>query len=167
MKFKRIALILAIVLCIIPFASCSARDASTTIINNVSQRKINKNPHVAEWIERSSGTGFDGISNFILEYSNKNTEIKETMGDTRYTYKLVILRENVEKQAKIRVEYVEEDAKVTVKIIFTDTNKDAKDGRTVSYVEVKIPFNKMVYYDIICEGESRELLERTDKNINM
>ncbi len=167
MKIKRIALVLALILSIVPLASCSARDASTTIINNVSQRKINKNPHVAEWIERSSGTGFDGISNFILEYSNKNTDVKETMGDTRYTYKLVILRENVEKQAKIHVEYVEEDTKVTVKIVFTDTSKDAKDGRTVSYVEVKIPFSKMVYYDIVCEGESRELLERTDKNINM
>ena len=166
MKIKGIAFILALVLCIVPFTACG-RDASTTIINNVSQRKINKNAHVAEWIERSKGSGYDGISNYILEYSNKNTDAKDTMGDPRYTYKLVILRENVEKQAKIHLEYVEEDAKVTVKIVFTDTDKPAKDGMTVSYVEVKIPFSKMVYYDIVCEGESRELLERTNININM
>lgn len=166
MKFKRIALILALILCIAPITSCN-HDSTVKIIDNVSQRKINKVEHVKEWLQQDRSGAYEGITNHILEYSTKNDTDANLMGESRYTYRIIVLRENVEKKADVSVEFVETEKDITVKIIFTDKKAPAKDGRTVTYVEFKVPFNKMVYYDIVCDGDSRELLERTDKNIGM
>lgn len=155
MKAK-ILVLLTLILLMTQLSSCNA---SQRIIRNVSQKKIDDNPHVAAWLAEDKDSAFDGINNHLFVY--------KTFAKGRNLYKIVLLRNNIEKQSDIRLEFVEEDDKITVKIHLTETDKDAVDGRTVSYIEFKAATNKTLYYDVVCEGEDRELLQYTDVNIAM
>ena len=155
---KKILILLTLVLLMTQFAACNT---TQRVISNVSQKKINNNPHVAAWLAEDRSGAFDAINNHLFVYKTF------LQGDGRNIYKIILLRENVEKQSDIKLEFVEEETKITVKIHLTDKNKDAVDGRTVSYIEFKASSNKEMYYDVICEGESRELLQYTDVNIAM
>ena len=155
---KKILILLTLVLLMTQFAACNT---TQRVISNVSQKKINNNPHVAAWLAEDRSGAFDSINNHLFVYKTF------LHGDGRNIYKIILLRENVEKQSDIKLEFVEEETKITVKIHLTDKNKDAVDGRTVSYIEFKASSNKEMYYDVICEGESRELLQYTDVNIAM
>ncbi len=163
---KIIIALLCIMMCVGSFSSCNAA-MSSKVIENVSQRQIDKNPHVAEWLAQDKSNSYQGINNHILEYNTFLNEAEGIGGDPRYTYKIVVLRTGVKHKANVDLEFVETETDITVKIIFTDKKAAAVDDRTVTYIEFKVPFNKRVYYDIICDGEDRELLERTDKNIAM
>ena len=155
---KKILILLTLVLLMTQFAACNT---TQRVISNVSQKKINNNPHVAAWLAEDRSGAFDSINNHLFVYKTF------LQGDGRNIYKIILLRENVEKESDIKLEFVEEETKITVKIHLTDKNKDAVDGRTVSYIEFKASSNKEMYYDVICEGESRELLQYTDVNIAM
>lgn len=155
---KKILITLTLVLLLSQLTGCNS---TQRIIENVSQKKIDRNPHVAAWLAEDRSGAFDSINNHLFVYKTF------LQGDGRNIYKIILLRENVEKQSDIKLEFVEEETKITVKIHLTDKNKDAVDGRTVSYIEFKASSNKEMYYDVICEGESRELLQYTDVNIAM
>lgn len=155
---KKILILLTLVLLMTQFAACNT---TQRVISNVSQKKINNNPHVAAWLAEDRSGAYDSINNHLFVYKTF------LQGDGRNIYKIILLRENVEKQSDIKLEFVEEETKITVKIHLTDKKKDAVDGRTVSYIEFKASSNKEMYYDVICEGESRELLQYTDVNIAM
>lgn len=153
---RKILIVLTLLLLVTHLTACNT---TQRVISNVSQRKIDNNPHVAAWLAQDRSGAFQGINNHLFVY--------KTFFDGRNIYKIIVLREGVEKQADVRLEFVEEETKITVKIHFTDKNKDAKDGRTVSYIEFKADSKKEMYYDVVCEGESRELLQYTDVNIAM
>ena len=155
---RKILIILVLVLLLPQLASCNT---TQRVIANVSQNKIDYNPHVAAWIAEDKSLAYNGINNHLFVYHSF------IEGDGRDIHKIVLLRNNVEKQADIKLEFVESDAGLTVKIHVSDRNKDAVDNRTVSYIEFKVPVGKTVYYDVVCEGEDRELLQYTDVNIAM
>ena len=155
---KKILLVLVLVLLLPQLASCNT---TQKVISNVSQKQIDNNPHVAAWLLEDRLGSFEGINNHLFVYKTFLT------GDGRMIYKIILLRENVEKQADVSLEFVEDDTTITVKINVTDKKKDATDNRTVSYIEFKASSLKTVYYDVVCDGEDRELLQYTDVNIAM
>ena len=153
---KKILLLLAFILLMSQLVSCNP---TQKVIDNVSKTKISRNPHVAAWIASGKDNSIDGINNFLFVY--------KTFTEGRNLYKVMILREDVEKQADVSLEFVEEGNKLTVKIHFADKNKPAEDGHTVSYIEFKVAAKYEVLFDVVCDGDSREVLQFTDVNIAM
>ena len=153
---KKILLFMTTLLLLSQLVSCNP---TQKVIDNVSKTKISRNPHVAAWIAGGKDNSIDGINNFLFVY--------KTFTEGQNLYKVVVLREDREKQADVSLEFVEEGNKLTVKIHFADKNKPADDGHTVSYIEFKAAAKYEVIFDVICEGDSREIFQFTDVNIAM
>ncbi len=156
---KRIILVIALLLCVSQLASCNYA-SSSRVIDNVGQEKFERNSHVEDWLDEDRRNSFLGITNHLLVY--------KTQSGSKYLHKVIILRDEVEKQAKVDLEFIEDGDVVTVKIKFTDAKADAEDGRTVSFVQFSMPFSKTVYYDVVYNDvDVKEDLQTTDKNIAM
>lgn len=153
---KKILIVLTLLLLLCQLSACNT---TQRVISNVSQRKIDFNPHVAAWLAKDRSNELKGKDDFIFVYKN--------FLDGRNIYKVVLLRQNAENQANVKLEFVEEETRITVKIHVSDKKASAEDGRTVSYIEFKANSKKEVFFKVVDGVESDPLLNYTDVNIAM